>query len=115
MGKRKSDEEKLRKIKAKIRKLEKKLQKEATNSSSSEEVENEEPQQQTSTIISEELELVEPTIERNTTEFLKELTCWGRVSPDWSRCVDELQDAVREISERAQQLTYFNRNAELCW
>ncbi|RVE54916.1 hypothetical protein evm_000283 [Chilo suppressalis] len=47
-------------------------------------------------------------------EFLKELTCWGRVSPDWSRCVDELQDAVREISERAQQLTYFNRNAELC-
>ncbi|XP_059057528.1 uncharacterized protein LOC131851114 [Achroia grisella] len=47
-------------------------------------------------------------------EFLKEPMCWGRVSPDWSRCVDELQVAVREISEQAQQLTYFNRNAELC-
>ncbi|XP_022828265.1 uncharacterized protein LOC111357696 [Spodoptera litura] len=47
-------------------------------------------------------------------EFLKEPTCWGRVSPDWSRCVDELQIAVRENTERAQQLTYFNRNAELC-
>lgn len=47
-------------------------------------------------------------------EFLKEPTCWGRVSPDWTRCVDELQFAVRESSERAQQLTYFNKNAELC-
>ncbi|CAH0586944.1 unnamed protein product [Chrysodeixis includens] len=47
-------------------------------------------------------------------EFLKEPTCWGRVSPDWTRCVDELQVAVRENTERAQQLTYFNRNAELC-
>ncbi|XP_028176209.1 uncharacterized protein LOC114364303 [Ostrinia furnacalis] len=47
-------------------------------------------------------------------EFLKEPACWARVSPDWSRCVDELQGAVRDITDRAQQLTYFNRNAELC-
>ncbi|XP_075975351.1 uncharacterized protein LOC142976038 [Anticarsia gemmatalis] len=47
-------------------------------------------------------------------EFLKEPTCWGRVSPDWTRCVDELQVAVRENTDRAQQLTYFNKNAELC-
>ncbi|XP_030025515.2 uncharacterized protein LOC115444037 [Manduca sexta] len=47
-------------------------------------------------------------------EFLKEIKCWGRVSPQWSLCVNELQEAVREIGDRAQQLTYFNRNAELC-
>ncbi|XP_060801600.1 uncharacterized protein LOC106134904 [Amyelois transitella] len=48
-------------------------------------------------------------------EFLKEPQCWGRVSPDWTRCVDELQGAVRDISDRAQQqLGYFNRNAEMC-
>ncbi|XP_068617343.1 uncharacterized protein [Battus philenor] len=47
-------------------------------------------------------------------EFLKEPICWSLVSPDWSRCVDELQLAVRDITERSQQLAYFNRNYELC-
>ncbi|XP_049872602.1 uncharacterized protein LOC126371338 [Pectinophora gossypiella] len=47
-------------------------------------------------------------------EFLKEPTCWARVSPDWSSCVNELQAAVHDIAERSQQLAYFNRNAELC-
>ncbi|KAJ2951094.1 hypothetical protein O0L34_g5477 [Tuta absoluta] len=47
-------------------------------------------------------------------EFLKEPACWARVSPDWSRCVNELQDAVHDITERSQQFVYFNRNGELC-
>ncbi|KAI5646003.1 hypothetical protein NE865_01896 [Phthorimaea operculella] len=47
-------------------------------------------------------------------EFLKEPACWARVSPDWSRCVNELQDAVHDITERSQQMIYFNRNGELC-
>ncbi|CAG9133229.1 unnamed protein product [Plutella xylostella] len=47
-------------------------------------------------------------------EFLKEPMCWSRVSPAWSQCVDELQMAVRDITERAQLLTYVNRNSELC-
>ncbi|CAG5028144.1 unnamed protein product [Parnassius apollo] len=47
-------------------------------------------------------------------EFLKESTCWAVVSPDWSRCVDELHVAVRDIAERSQQLAYFSRNSELC-
>ncbi|XP_041979816.1 uncharacterized protein LOC121733586 [Aricia agestis] len=47
-------------------------------------------------------------------DFLKEPTCWAMVSPDWSRCADELQQAVRDISERSHHITYFNRNAELC-
>ncbi|XP_047523256.1 uncharacterized protein LOC125061723 [Pieris napi] len=47
-------------------------------------------------------------------DFLKEPTCWSMVSPDWSRCVDELQLAVRDISERAQLINYFNKSYELC-
>ncbi|CAH2084776.1 unnamed protein product [Euphydryas editha] len=47
-------------------------------------------------------------------DFLKELTCWALVSPDWSHCVDELQIAAREISERSNHIIYFNKNAELC-
>ncbi|XP_034829360.1 uncharacterized protein [Maniola hyperantus] len=47
-------------------------------------------------------------------DFLKEPTCWAVVSPDWSRCVDELQLAVRDISERSHQIVYFNKNTELC-
>ncbi|XP_061714388.1 uncharacterized protein LOC133522922 [Cydia pomonella] len=47
-------------------------------------------------------------------EFLKEQSCWARVSPEWSSCVNELQSAVRDISDRAQLFTYFNRNGELC-
>lgn len=48
-------------------------------------------------------------------EFLKEPSCWARVSPDWTHCVDELQTAVREITDRSQQLAYFNKNSDLCW
>ncbi|CAK1555106.1 unnamed protein product [Leptosia nina] len=47
-------------------------------------------------------------------DFLKEPTCWALVSPEWSSCVDELQMAVRDITERAQLITYFNKNYELC-
>ncbi|XP_026319247.1 uncharacterized protein LOC113229781 [Hyposmocoma kahamanoa] len=47
-------------------------------------------------------------------EFLKEPSCWARVSPDWTHCVDELQSAVREITDRSQQLSYFNKNSDLC-
>ncbi|XP_023934106.2 uncharacterized protein LOC112043074 [Bicyclus anynana] len=47
-------------------------------------------------------------------DFLKETSCWAIVSPDWSRCVDELQLAVRDISERSHQIVYFNKNSELC-
>ncbi|XP_046978198.1 uncharacterized protein LOC124543917 isoform X1 [Vanessa cardui] len=47
-------------------------------------------------------------------DFLKEPTCWALVSPDWSRCVDELQLAVRDISERSHHIVYFNKNTELC-
>ncbi|CAH2241792.1 jg16354 [Pararge aegeria aegeria] len=47
-------------------------------------------------------------------DFLKEPTCWAVVSPDWSRCVDELQLAARDISERSHQIVYFNKNTELC-
>ncbi|XP_045499070.1 uncharacterized protein LOC123696749 [Colias croceus] len=47
-------------------------------------------------------------------DFLKELTCWALVSPDWSACVNELQLAVRDISERAHHIAYFNKNSELC-
>ncbi|XP_073955023.1 uncharacterized protein isoform X2 [Choristoneura fumiferana] len=47
-------------------------------------------------------------------EFLKEQNCWARVSPEWSNCVNELQAAVKDISDRAQLFTYFNRNGELC-
>nr|XP_032516874.1 uncharacterized protein LOC116769792 [Danaus plexippus plexippus] len=47
-------------------------------------------------------------------DFLKEPSCWLLVSTDWSRCVDELQLAAREISERSNHIVYFNKNAELC-
>ncbi|XP_072932369.1 uncharacterized protein [Epargyreus clarus] len=47
-------------------------------------------------------------------DFLKELTCWALISPDWSRCVDDLKIAAQDISERSQQLTYINAHAELC-
>ncbi|CAH2047231.1 unnamed protein product, partial [Iphiclides podalirius] len=47
-------------------------------------------------------------------EFLKETKCWAMVSPDWSRCVDELHIAVRDIVDRSQQLAYFSKNSELC-
>ncbi|CAH0720037.1 unnamed protein product, partial [Brenthis ino] len=47
-------------------------------------------------------------------DFLKEPKCWTLVSPDWSRCVDELQLAVRDISEQSHHIVYFNKNTELC-
>ncbi|XP_050668585.1 uncharacterized protein LOC126967924 [Leptidea sinapis] len=47
-------------------------------------------------------------------DFLKEPSCWRLVSADWTGCVDELQLAVRDISHRSQQITFFNKNSELC-
>ncbi|CAG9562514.1 unnamed protein product [Danaus chrysippus] len=47
-------------------------------------------------------------------DFLKEPSCWLLVSSDWSRCVDELQLAAREISERSHHIVFFNKNTELC-
>ncbi|XP_045449805.1 uncharacterized protein LOC123658425 [Melitaea cinxia] len=47
-------------------------------------------------------------------DFLKELTCWAIISPVWSHCVDELQIAARDITERSNHMVYFNKNAELC-
>ncbi|XP_021207924.1 uncharacterized protein LOC114245633 [Bombyx mandarina] len=47
-------------------------------------------------------------------DFLQEHKCWNVVSPNWSRCVNELQEDVREITNRSKQLTYFYSNGELC-